>query len=178
MGAMLWHHEVPWQPDVGEALRNLQASQFRRGYNFADELEKWRKDAETSLRLELESGDRFELAAIYSKQLELIAEVSASPAPETPAEQIEILRRVLPEEFGSVLDVTGINAVGGVFVMRVMTPAELLATFGTEHPTSRAAGESLNAVASQLDRGDSAAFAVFDDGDNPTGWVFVGYTVD
>src|SRR4051794_31083516 len=118
MGAMLWHHEVPWQPDVAAALRALQAAEFSHRYNFTSELEKWRGDAEEALRGERESGDQFGLVEIYTRQLETIAEIAAGPVPSSPQQQIAALRRVLPEGFGGVLDVTGVDANGGVHVIR------------------------------------------------------------
>jgi hypothetical protein len=106
MGAMLWQHEVPWQPDAAAALRAVQVDEFRHRYDFSRELEEWRASAEQSLLAEQQSGDRFGLAAIWSKQLQTIADVASKPAPQTTEEQIELLRRVLPEGYGGILDVT------------------------------------------------------------------------
>ena len=178
MGATLWHHEVPWQADVAAALRSLQAERFRREYEFAAELEKWRRDAEEALRAERDSGDRFGLVAIYSEQLKTIEEVASTPPPQTAEGQIEALRRVLPEGYGSVLDVTGVDQRGGVHLMRPLNPEHTAELFGTDRPTLSAIRGSLYALAERMGRGESVALAAYDESGTPTHWVFVGYTVD
>lgn len=178
MGAMPWQYEVPWQPDVGAALRELQATEFRQKYDFSRELEKWRGDAEQALKVEQETGDRFGLAAVWSNQLRTIAGISSKPVPQTTQEQIEALREVLPEGYGGVLDITTVDEAGGLHVLRPLTPQQVEAVFGTARPTLATVRESLHAVMSQLDRGDCVTFAAYDEIGTPTHWMFVGFTVD
>ena len=143
MGAMPWQYEVPWQPDLGSALRALQADEFLHRYDFSRELEKWRADAEQALKAERESGDRFGLAAIWSKQLKTIADIGSKPPPQTTEEQIEALRRVLPEGYGGVLDVTRVDDAGGVHVARPLTPERMEELFGAARPTLATVRKSL-----------------------------------
>ena len=178
MGAMPWQHEVPWQPEVGAALRALQADEFRHRYDLSRELEKWRDDAEQALKAEQESGDRFGLAATWFEQLKTIADVTSKPLPQNTQEQIESLRRVLPEGYGGVLDVTTVDKAGGVHVVRPLTPQQREELFGTARPTLAALRKSLHTVMGQLDRGQSVAVTGYDESGTPTHWVFVGYTVD
>lgn len=175
MGAMLWHHDVPW---VAAALRTLQAEQFRNEYDFVAELDKWRRDADEVLRAERENGDRFGLVAIYSEQLKTIDEVATKPLPQTTEEQIEALRRVLPEGYGSVLDVTGVDERGGLHVLRPLKPQQVAELCGTDRPTLATIRGSLHALAERIDRGESVAIAAYDKSGEPSRWVFVGYTVD
>jgi hypothetical protein len=178
VGAMPWQHEVPWQPDAGAALRALQAEEFRHRYDLSRELDKWRADAEQALQAEQESGDRFGLAAIWAKQLKTIADVKSKPLPQSTQEQIESLRRVLPEGYGGVLDVTAVDEAGGVDVVRPLTPQQVEELFGTTRPTLETVRKSLHGVMAQLDRGESVAFAAYDESGTPTHWVFLGNTVD
>lgn len=178
MGATFWHHDVPWQPDLSAALRQLQADEFLARYDFRRELSRWRRDAEDVVRAEIESGDKFGLVGIYSRQLRTIIRIASRPIPSDPLEQIALMRRVLPDGFGGVLDVTGIGS-GGTHVLHELTPAETLAWFGTERPDRATAHRNLLAVSTQLDRGASVAFCNYDEGsDLPTHWMFVGNTVD
>jgi hypothetical protein len=176
MGATLWHHEVPWQADVAAALRTLQAEQFRRRYDFRSELEKWRRDAEQALQAERDSGDRHGLAEVYSEQLDTIGAI-ASAAPQGAEEQMEALRRVLPDGYGSVLDVTGVDPNGGPHLLRPLTAQEVAGLFGTDRPTLEAIRTSLHVLSDRIGRGESVAFAAYDGG-KPAHWVFVGCTVD
>jgi hypothetical protein len=182
MGAMLWHHEEPWQSDPATALRRLQAAFFAERYDFQTELERHRQSAEEALRLARNSGDRFGLVAIYSASLKVINDIVANPLPSDPAEQVEVLRRVIesisPDGFGNILDVTCVNATGGVNVMRALQSADVARIVGSERPTLKEARDSINRVASQLGRGDSVAFAVYDNANNPISWCFIGLTTD
>lgn len=178
MGAMLWQHEVPWQPHIGAALRALQAGEFRQRYDFSRELEKWRAGAEQALGAERESGDRFGLAALWSRQLKTIADIASRPLPQSTEDQIESLRRVLPEGYCGVLDLTRVDDAGGVHVLRPLTAQQIGAMFGTARPTLAAVRKSMHAVTAQLDRGEAVAFAAYGESGTPTHWVFVGYTVD
>ncbi len=178
MGAMLWQHEVPWQADVAASLRKLQAEKFRREYDLASELEKWRCGAEQALEAERESGDAFGLVDNYSAQLKKIEEILSKPLPQETEAQMEVLRQVLPEGYGNVLDITRVDPAGGVHVMRPLTPKQTAELFGTDRPTLDAVRKSLHAVADRIDRGESVAFAAYDESDKPTHWVFLGYTVD
>ncbi len=177
MRAMPWQHEVPWQPDAGAALRALQVEEFRRKYDFCLELEKQRVDAEQALKAEQQSGDRFRLAAIWSAQLKTIAEVASKPR-QTTEEQIKSLRRVLPDGYGNILDVTGIDQAGGVQLIRPLTPQEVEQSVGTQLPTLARVRKSLYAVMRMLGRGESVAFAAYSETGTPENWVFVGLTVD
>ena len=177
MGAMLWRHEVPWQADVASALRTLQADQFRRRYDFRSELEKWRRDAEQALQAERDSGDRHGLAGVYSEQLARIDAIASARPPQGPEEQMEALRRVLPDGYGSVLDVTGVDPTGGLHLLRPLTAQEVAALFGTDRPTLQAVRKSLHVLSDRIGRGESVAVAAYDGG-TPTHWVFVGWTVD
>ena len=179
MGAMLWKHVVVWQPDADAALRELQDEEFKRKFYFKAEVERWRSSAEQSLRaVEADGDDRFGLLAIYSRHLKRATEVASKPIPATTAEQIKALRSVLPDGFGSVLDVTATNEVGGIHVMRLLTTPEMVDLFGTATPTLDAAEENAHRLADKLGRGESVAFPLFDDQIQPTYWFFFGYSAD
>ena len=114
--------------------------------------------------------------------MKLIHDLADKPLPSDPAEQIADLRRVIasvsPDGFGNILDVTGVDATGGVNVTRTLQSADVARMVGSERPTLEQAKDSINTVASQLGRGDSVAFAVYDDANNPILWFFIGLTVD
>lgn len=177
MGATGWQFEIAWQADPAEALRALQAETFRRAFDFDEELERWRADAERTLRAEQEAGDPYALAQIWAEQLERIAAARLEP-PASVSGQIDVLRRVLPEGFGNVLDVTGVDFRGGTHVARLLDASEQLDLFGSERPSGQAVRDGLHRLFERLRRGECVAFAACDDDGRPVRWFFVGRTVD
>jgi hypothetical protein len=178
MGADLWQHEAEWQPDPAAALRQFQLDLFQKQHNFQEEFDSIHQSAKDALQLTRKEGDRFNLAAIYEQELKVIEAFTKKPLPTEPAEQFAVLREILPEGFGSILDVTGIDETGDVNVMRLLPPEEISQLVGSEKPMAEAIAKSFARIVGNLGRGDSVAFAVYDDKGNPVRWHFVGLTVD
>ena len=178
MGAMLWHHRTPWEPDASSALKRLQTALFLTRYDYSTYVEEQRAEVAGQLQAEKESGDKYRLVEVWSESLKKIDRIRQQPTPATTYDQFLAVRTIIPEEFGGVLDVTATSDIAGIHLMRLLSANEIEAVIGTTTPTMQQAEASLYRLTETLDRGESVAFAVFDGFKNPVAWQFIGLTVD
>jgi hypothetical protein len=62
--------------------------------------------------------------------------------------------------------------------MRLIKSGQVAELFNTAHPTLAIAEELRHRIAGRIDRAESVAFEAYNDAQEPTHWVFVGYTAD
>jgi hypothetical protein len=182
VGAMLWHHEVPWHPDPAEALRSFQAKLFTAHHNFHRELGEWRDEARYGLQREREQGDPYELAEGYERQLAFIEQAASELLPNDPIDQLALLRRigamVDPDGFRSILDVKGVSDEGDTNVTRLLKLEDVRRLVGSDRPTAAQANAAVPTLSALLGRSESVCFAIFTPTGESCGWFFLGYTHD
>lgn len=180
MGAMPWQQLAPWNADPTAALRELQATFLAENYDFPRVIEEHLQGAREAVRLTEEQGDEYGILDIYKADLRYLEEIASKPLPDDPRQRIAILRKVWEsgaQGIGNVLDVEEVRAEGDVHVTRRMPDKEIQKLLGTATPTRSEAEKLLGLIAEQLGRGESVCVPVYEGGE-PSGWWFVGYTID
>jgi|GEM_PF-2274832 len=183
MGAQLWYHETPWNPDPASALQALQARFLRENYDLSAELPQHLRSARGALDAVKADGQRYEgLIELWEKQVQLLERVSKQALPEGAQAQIKILRRICAisgEGIGNVLDVTRVSKKRGNFTAQRLSPAAIARLVGTERPTVEQARQAIGKINEELHRGESVCFPVYDQArKEAVAWYFVGNTVD
>jgi hypothetical protein len=130
---------------------------------------------------EAESDDPCELREFYRNELTRLEMLAALPPSIGPDEGIERLRKLYAtsgEGSGCVIDVTHVYEVGGMHVARTLQETDVVRLCGSAKPTAEQAAGAIYRINEELDRGDSVCFAIFDENGSPSGWYFVGNTID
>jgi hypothetical protein len=181
MGAERWENLAPWDSDPVIALRKIQASYLAENYNFPQVIDFHLKSKRETVELVEEDGDEYGVLNIYKSDLEYLEKVASRPLPTTPKQQITILRKIYAsggQGIGNILDIERVTAKGGLHVTRRLNSSEVMKVLGTIAPTINEAKQFFDKFASEIDRGDSVCFPVYDENSQPCGWWFAGYTID
>lgn len=180
MGAQLWHHIGPWHDDPAESLKQVQIAHMRAEYDYPTLLTEQlasNRDAVISSK----GREPLELHDFYRDEVTRLERLAALPAAESPDDDIARLRalyRNSGEGIGCVLDVTHVSTTGGMHIARRLPAAEIAWLCGSDRPSLVGAGRAVFKINSELTRGDSVCFPVYDEAGRPVGWYFVGNTID
>ncbi len=180
MGAELWYHEAPWQPDADEALNAIQARFLAENYDLRALLPQHLAWARESVALTEAEDDPYGLLEIYREKVRLLEELCDRPIPESPQEQIEIVRRIYADSgqgIGNILDVTGVAQQRDVGKAQKLSEQETVRLVAAVQPTLAQATEAVGKINEELHRGECVCFPVYDRG-KPVAWYFVGNTID
>lgn len=180
MGAQLWYHEAPWQPDAAEALKEVQTRFLTENYKLPLLLPQHLAWARESVATAEREGDPYGILDIYRDKLRLLERLCGEPMPDNPEAQIEIVRQIHAdsgEGIGNVLDVTGVAERRDLHVAQRLSEEETARLVGAAQPTLSRARQAVDRINQELNRGECVCFPVYDDG-KPTGWYFVGNTID
>ncbi|QEL17597.1 hypothetical protein [Limnoglobus roseus] len=180
MGAQLWYHVGPWRDEPGVSLREVQVAHLRSAFDYPARLAEHLASAREAVRL-TEADDPYNLLDHYRAEVARFEELAAFPPPATPDDEIARLRMLYKasgEGIGCVLDVTHVNDGGGVHVARRLPVAEVARLCGADRPTAVAAGLAVGRINAELGRGYSVCFPFYDESGRPSGWCFVGNTID
>ena len=180
MGAQLWYHEAPWDPDAQAALKGLQSRFLAENYNLSALLPQHLVWARESVAAAQEEGDPYELLDVYQEKVALLERLCSEPIPESPEAQIEMVRQINAdsgEGIGNVLDVTGVSEQRDLLTAQRLSEDETARLVGAAHPTLAQAREAVSKINGELGRGECVCFPFYDKG-KPVGWYFVGNTID
>ena len=180
MGAQLWHHEAPWHPDPGEALKALQARIFAEGYDLTKELPQELAWARATVAATEKEGDPYELLDMYRRKVELLERLCSQPIPEDVEARIDIVRKLLGDSgqgIGNVLDVERISQHREPLTAERLDEQEMERLVGSTRPGRLVARQSVSKINEELGRGECVCFPVYANG-QPVGWYFVGNTID
>jgi hypothetical protein len=181
MGAELWYHEAPWDPNPAKALQALQARFLAENYDLPALLPQhliWARDSVAAAKAD---GDPYGLVDLYEEKVRLLERLNSQPIPGDPQAQVEMLRQIHADSgqgISNVLDVIGISEKRDVFAAQRLTRAETVRLVGTEQPTLAQARNAIDNIHMALNRGECVCFPVFDEAGKPAAWYFVGNTVD
>ncbi len=180
MGAQLWHHEAPWHPEPGEALKALQVRFLADNYNLRELLPQHLAWARQSVAATEAEGDEYGLLEMYQEKVRLLEDLCGKPIPDAPEAQIEIVRQVHAdsgEGIGNVLDVTGMARRREPLKAQRLSDQETACLAGAAQPTLEQARKAVHKINEELDRGECVCFPVYEQG-KPVAWYFVGNTID
>jgi len=182
MGAELWYHEAPWDPDPDAALKGLQAHFLAEHYNLPALLPEHLVSAHQAVDATKADGDSYGLLDIYEEQVKLLESLCNQPIPRNPQEQIQILRQVYAiggQGIGNVLDVTGVTEKREDFTAQRLSDEEMQRLVVSTRPNLAQACQAVDKIHEELQRGQCVCFPFFDaNTGKPAGWYFVGNTVD
>ena len=179
MGAELRIHIAPWLPDPKAALKALQTEFFNENYDLSALLPKELVAARESVAAVEANGDEYGLSGIYKERVRLLERLCDRPIPEAADAQIEILRNINAAfgEIGNVLDVKWVSRRRCAHHAQQLDEDETERLAGSAQPTAGQAHGAIHGINEELRWGEWVCFPVYDNGE-PTGWCFVGNTVD
>jgi hypothetical protein len=183
MGAQLWHHSASWFTDPNDALLALQGQFLSASYDLPNLVRAELQDTREVIRRSEAEGDPYELLDMYRRKLALIESVVAEGVPEDTRQRIEFVRKLRMdsgEGVGNVLDVNSVSAERDFFTAQLLNESEVGRLVGTSRPTIQQAEAAIFRINEELGRGEAVCFRVYPEGgaQTPTGWYFVGNTVD
>src|SRR5690348_14218337 len=112
MGAELWYHEAPWNPQPEAALRTLQAQFVTENYDLAAILPQHLAWARESVAGTKEEGDPYGMLEMLEEKLRMLERLTSQPIPTDPEAQIEAVRQLHADSgqgIGNVLDLTKVT---------------------------------------------------------------------
>jgi hypothetical protein len=127
MGAELWHHAAPWQPDPSEALLELQSRFVAETYDLPSLVGRHLESAREAVRAAEAERDKYGLLDTYREELAMLEQVSNGQLPEDPRGRIELIRRLYQysgQGVGNILDVT--MCVSKVIDVKSAIPEQLV----------------------------------------------------
>ncbi len=181
MGADLWHHESDWHPDAAVALLQAQARLLAERYDLASLLPHYLQCARAGLAAARAAGDPYCVAGVCETEVHLLEELIAQALPEDTQAKIRILRRVHASSgagIGNILDIVRVSEERSPLAAQLLSEAECQRLTGAAKPTLQQARDATGAIFAELRRGECVCFPVYDEHGEPTGWCFVGATVD
>ncbi|MEO6808071.1 MAG: hypothetical protein ABI353_03035 [Isosphaeraceae bacterium] len=188
LGAQLWFHPAPWRPDPAEALRALQAQFLAETYDLPAFVKERLASTRQAVRITEADGDEYGILDIYRESLALLEDVASRPLPEEPSQQIQLIRAICAdsgEGIGNVLDVTGVSDQGEPPEARRLAIEEVRRFCATDRPVLAQAEAAVGGINEMLGRGECICFPfhvsnddVSNDDATPSGWYFVGNTID
>jgi hypothetical protein len=182
MGAELWYHQAPWDPDPEVALRSLQARFVAEHYDLRKLLSDHLGGAREAVAIVERERRSEDLLGFHRRNLQVLERLSAQPVPADPAGQIDIIRKI--EAFsgqgvGNVLDVERVSDQRDYPSAERLSEAKLLQLVGTSRPTAKQGHEAVYRINEELHRGEAVCFPIYNEaGVEPVGWYFVGNTID
>jgi hypothetical protein len=180
MGAQLWYHEAPWDPDAAAALKALQARFLAKNYDLPALLPQHLDWARQAVAVVEGEGDPYGLLDMYQKKVKVLEQLCREPIPESPEAQIQIVRQISAdsgEGIGNVLDVTRVSERRHPQAAQRLSDDETARLVGTAQPTLAQARKAVGKINEELGRGECVCFPVYATG-QPVGWYFVGNTID
>lgn len=181
MGAQLWHYPGPWRDDPAESLFEVQVRRLREAFDYSALLQQHLVSARGAVQRS-ERDDPYDLLGFYRQEVARLEVLAALTPPSGPREEIDRLRVLYAtsgEGIGSVLDVTHVSDAGGMHVTRRLTDSEVQKFCRSHRPTRNQAVAAAGKINVELGRGGSVCFPFYNaDRSEPTGWYFVGNTID
>jgi len=189
MGAEPWGNWVPYQADIGQALRDLQRDVFARGEFRRPGIEEGLDLLDQCEFFDGSDEEREEWIAEYyldalreplrrvgpARLREWLIDLAAAPRLENIA-AVFILNSLNSEGTASALDMTGVSEKPEICHVAPLPLHDLLRLYETERPTRQMIEENMGFYEG-IGRGEGVYLIAYQDG-RPDQILFAGYSVD
>lgn len=187
MGAEPWRNFTPYQPDINQALQDLQQQVFLRGefdkpyadLSFLDDMEFFAATEEERAEMMAKYGLAIFRQPIADRGIGTLRQwlvgLNALPQVRT-REELDVLASLSTDGTRSILDMHRIAANPASGCVSPFPASELARLYGTEHPTHEMV-EQNSGFYEHIPRGYGIYFLVYE-ADNPREIFFAGYSYD
>jgi hypothetical protein len=189
VGAEPWGNWVPYQTDVGQALRDLQRDVFTRGEFRRPGIEEGLDLLDGCGFFEGSDEEREEWVAEYylgalreplrqvgpAKLRQWLIDLAGAPRLEN-IDAVGILNSLASEGTASALDMVGVSETPEIGHVAPLPPQDLLRLYGTERPTRLMIEQNMSFYEG-IGRGEGVYLIAYQDG-RPDQILFAGYSVD